>query len=80
MILALLDSAGDGLPRRQIGARLAFHASERQVTRDLEALRERGLIAFGRPRRFGAVEARQERWMNPLGGLRGSIGGLMGGL
>ena len=45
MILALLDSAGDGLARRDISARLAPHASERQVTRDLEALRERGLIA-----------------------------------
>ena len=45
MILALLDSAADGLARRDISARLAPHASERQVTRDLEVLRERGLIA-----------------------------------
>ena len=45
MILALLDSAADGLARRDMSARLAPHASERQVTRDLEALRERGLIA-----------------------------------
>ena len=45
MILALLDSASDGLTRRDISARLAPHASERQATRDLEALRERGLIA-----------------------------------
>ena len=45
MILALLDSAADGLARRDMSARLAPHASERQVTRDLEALKERGLIA-----------------------------------
>ena len=45
VILALLDSAEDGLARRDVSARLAPHASERQVTRDLEALRERGLIA-----------------------------------
>ena len=45
MILALLDSAGDGLARRDISTRLAPHTSERQVTRDLEALRERGVIA-----------------------------------
>ncbi len=44
-ILALLDGADDGLARRDIIARLAPHASERQVIRDLEALRERGLIA-----------------------------------
>ena len=45
MILALIDHAGDGMARRDIGARLAHHASERQVTRDLEVLRKRGLIA-----------------------------------
>ncbi len=45
MILALIDSAGDGLARRDISARLAPHVSERQVTRDVEVLRERGLIA-----------------------------------
>ena len=42
MILALLDSASDGLTRRDISARLAPHASERQATRDLEALRSGG--------------------------------------
>ena len=45
LTLMLLDSAGDGLARRDIYARLAPHASARQVTRDLEALRKRGLIA-----------------------------------
>ena len=45
MILALIDSADDGLARRDIVARFAPHVSERQVIRDLEALRERGLIA-----------------------------------
>ena len=44
-ILGLLDHASDGLARRDICTGLAPHASERQVTRDLEALRERGLIA-----------------------------------
>ena len=44
-ILALLDRADDGLARRDIVAQLAPHASERQVARDLKALRERGLIA-----------------------------------
>ena len=43
MILALLDGAEDGLPRREIHARLGPGVSERQVRRTLEELRERGL-------------------------------------
>ena len=44
-ILALLDRAVDGLALREIRARLAPHASERQVKRALAALRSRGLAA-----------------------------------
>ena len=43
MILALLDGAEEGLPRREIHARLGSGVSERQVRRTLEELRERGL-------------------------------------
>ena len=56
-ILALLDGAGDGLARRDISARLAPHASGRQVTRDLETLKERGLIVSSGHGRLGAMEA-----------------------
>ena len=45
VILSLLNNAGDGMARRDIIARLAPYANQRQVTRDLETLRERGLIA-----------------------------------
>ncbi len=44
-ILAMLDGVEDGLARREIRARLGPGVSERQVTRDLESLRERVLIA-----------------------------------
>ena len=44
-ILGLLDRASDGLARRDICTRMAPHASERQVTRDLESLKKHGLIA-----------------------------------
>ena len=44
VILALLNNADDGMARRDIIARLAPYAKQRQVTRDLETLRERGLI------------------------------------
>ena len=44
MILSLLDDADEGLARQDIHARLAPMASERQVKRDLEALRGHGLI------------------------------------
>ena len=48
-ILALLDRADDGLALREIRARLAPHASERQVKRALAALRNRGLaVSTGR--------------------------------
>ena len=42
--LLLLDSAKDGLTRRQIHAHLGSRVSERQVRRALEQLRDRGLI------------------------------------
>ena len=44
-ILAMLDGVEGGLARREIRARLGPGVSERQVTRDLESLRERVLIA-----------------------------------
>ncbi len=44
-ILAMLDGVEDGLARREIRARLGPDVSERQLTRDLESLRERALIA-----------------------------------
>ena len=43
-VLALLDSAEDGLTRREIHARLGSGVSERQVRRALEELRDRGLV------------------------------------
>ena len=60
LILALIGRAGDGLARRDISARLAPHVSERQVARDLELLRERGLIAssgYGASARWKRVKA-----------------------
>lgn len=48
-ILALLDRVEDGLPLREIRARLPSQTSERQTRRALEELREKGLVAlFGR--------------------------------
>ena len=44
-ILALLDSAGDGLPLREIYARRLFDANKRQVRRALVGLRDSGLVA-----------------------------------
>ena len=49
-------------------ARLAHHASERRVTRDLEALRERGLIAssgHGAGGPIGALWGRNWRDFTP---------------
>ncbi|MXY21895.1 MAG: AAA family ATPase [Dehalococcoidia bacterium] len=43
-ILALLDSAENGLTRREIHARLGPGVSDRQVRRTLEELRDQGLI------------------------------------
>ena len=43
-ILFMLDSAKDGLTRREIHARLGSGVSERQVRRALEELRNRGLV------------------------------------
>ena len=43
-ILFMLDSARDGLTRREIHARLGSGVSERQVRRALEELRNRGLV------------------------------------
>ena len=72
MILALLDRADDGMARRDLIARLALHAHGRQVVRDLEALRKRGLIASsGR-----GVAARWKR----VGAADDSPGGSIGGL
>ena len=49
VILALLDRAVGGMALRQICARLAPHASKRQVKRTLAALRNRGLaVSTGR--------------------------------
>ena len=44
MLLAFLDSAEDGLTRREIRARLGPDVSERQVRRALEELRDGGLV------------------------------------
>ncbi len=44
-ILSFLDSADDGLSRREIHALLGPGVSERQVRRELTALSSRGLIA-----------------------------------
>ena len=44
LILALLDGAEEGLTRREIRARLGADASERQVRRALEELRDQGLV------------------------------------
>ena len=44
-VLMLLGSAEDGLTRREIRAELGPSISERQVTRDMEVLKGRGLIA-----------------------------------
>ena len=43
-ILALLDSAQDGLMRREIHAQLGPSVSERQVRRALDELRDKGLV------------------------------------
>ncbi|MDE2823105.1 MAG: putative DNA binding domain-containing protein [Chloroflexota bacterium] len=43
-ILALLDSAENGLTRREIRARLGPGVSDRQVRRTLEELRDQGLV------------------------------------
>ena len=43
-VLALLDRADQGLARREIHARLGSGASERQVRRALEELRDKGLV------------------------------------
>ena len=44
-ILALLDSADNGLPLREIYARRLFDANKRQVRRALVGLRDSGLVA-----------------------------------
>ena len=44
MTLALLDSAEEGLTRREIHARLGPGVSERQIRRALEELKDRGLV------------------------------------
>ena len=50
-ILALLESAEDGLTRREIQARLGSGASDRQVRRALEELKDKGLaVSPGRGR------------------------------
>jgi len=71
-ILALLSSASNGLARREISMRLAPHASERQVTRDLETLKEHGLIVSSG---HGATA----RWKR-VKTADGSSGGAKGGL
>ena len=71
-ILSLLSSASDGLARRDISMRLAPYVSERQVTRDLETLKEHGLIAssgYGVKARWKRVKKTDD-----------SSGGLIGGL
>ncbi len=58
-VLVLLDSAKDGLTRREIHARLGSRVSERQVRRTLEELRDRGLVVFpgrGRSGRWRRVQ------------------------
>ena len=71
-ILVLLSSASDGLARREISMRLAPHASERQVTRDLETLKERGLIVssgHGATARWKCVETADDFSGGANGGL-----------
>ncbi len=58
-VLVLLDSAKDGLTRREIHARLGSRVSERQVRRALEELRDRGLVVSpgrGRSGRWRRVQ------------------------
>ena len=70
-ILGFLDSADDGLSRREIHALLGPGVSERQVRRELTALSNRGLIAsMGR----GPLT----RWMRVSGSDRGQIEGRPG--
>ena len=65
-ILGFLDSADDGLSRREIHALLGPGVSERQVRRELTALSNRGLIAsMGR----GPLT----RWMRVSWSDRGQI-------
>lgn len=73
VILALLNNADDGMARRDIIARLAPYANKRQVNRDLETLRERGLIAssgHGGSARWKPVRASDD----PNKGIEGSKG------
>ena len=72
IILTLLRNASDGLARRDISARLTHHASGRQVTRDLESLKEHGLIV-------SSGHGASARWKrartadDPLGGSKGGL-------
>ena len=66
-ILALLDSAQDGLTRREIHARLGPGVSERQVRRALEELRDRGLVV-------STARGPLTRWRRMEGRDRGAIG------
>ncbi len=71
-VLALLSGASDGLARREISMRLAPYASERQVTRDLETLKERGLIVssgHGATARWKRIETGDDSSGGANGGL-----------
>ena len=81
-ILALLDSAEDGLTRGEIRTRLGAGVSERQVRRALEELKARGLVVSPWPWTVGALEAHGEGIDQPsgvMGRLWGAIGGVIRG-
>ena len=66
-VLALLDSAEDGLTRSEIRTRLGPGVSERQVRRALEELKAKGLVVSPWPWTVGALEAHGEGIDQPSG-------------
>ena len=71
-IFNLIDRSSDGLARREIYVRLAPHISKRQLIRDLEILRDQGLIAsFGHGASARWKSVRIEN--GPLGGSKGGL-------
>ena len=64
-ILGFLDSADNGLSRREIHALLGPNVSERQVRRELTALSNKGLIA-------STGHGPLTRWLRVSGSDRGS--------
>ena len=71
-ILGMLDNSNEGLSRREIHALLGPGVSERQVARDLETLKGRGLIASSSR---GAAARWKRVWSidNPHRGVKGGL-------